>query len=136
MRLARSRSTLEWLNVLLGGVRMWLTGIAVAFYLLATGLRILGNGLSALGGLVAFTVSARRRLAWGRPYQASRAPERRWLAALTRDRHVGVRVQVVFSIAISVLSAATFLAASAADGTGTALEYMARCAPSRCAPPL
>jgi hypothetical protein len=47
-----------------------------------------GNALTALGGLVAFTV--------------------------------------VLSIAISVLSALVFLAASAADTTGALIEYAAR----------
>ena len=43
-------------QVLLDLVRMWLSGIAYGFYLLASFLRVVGNGLSAVGGLMAFTV--------------------------------------------------------------------------------
>ncbi|KAJ9518962.1 hypothetical protein QJQ45_026195, partial [Haematococcus lacustris] len=86
--LSRGRTWFEFLNVLLGYVRFWLTGLAYIFYLAATALRLVGNGLSAVGGLVAFTV--------------------------------------VLSVAASVLSALTFLSASACDATGTFIEYMAR----------
>lgn len=43
-------------QLILGVVRFWLNGVAFAFFLGASLLRVLGNGLSALGGLVAFTV--------------------------------------------------------------------------------
>ncbi len=43
-------------QVALGLVRWWLGLVARFFFLLGIGLRIFGNGLSALGGLVAFTV--------------------------------------------------------------------------------
>jgi hypothetical protein len=43
-------------QALLGWVRMWLTGVAYVFFLIAAGMRIAGNGMQALGGLFAFTV--------------------------------------------------------------------------------